>query len=183
MLPHVERSVRSPKTGRYGGVADFWFPQLTQWRTDLWASSGLTPKTWDDVVRAAPGLKAAGHPLGIQISDDFDSTQALTTILFSYGASIQDEDGRVVLGNPATVEAVKVGVELFRQGMTDEVFNWDNASDNRFLASGQGSLTIDPVSAVRAIEQQDPQLAAQVALAPHRPDRPELGRPSTARRM
>ena len=72
----------------------------------------------------------------------------------------------MALGNPATVEAVKVGVELFRQGMTDEVFNWDNASDNRFLASGQGSLTIDPVSAVRAIEQQDPQLAAQVALAP-----------------
>ena len=41
---------------------------------------------------------------------------------------------------PATVEAVKLGAAIFRAGMTDEVFAWDAASNNRFLAGGQGSL-------------------------------------------
>ena len=76
------------------------------------------------------------------------------------------------LGNPATVEAVSGRRGAVPPGHdADEVFNWDNASDKPgLLASGEGSLTIDPVSAVRAISSSmDPQLAAQVrGSLPHR---------------
>jgi multiple sugar transport system substrate-binding protein len=127
---------------------------------------GLEPRTWDDVLRAGPKLKAAGAPLGAGISPGIDGTLNALTILFAYGASVQDEEGNVILDRPATVEAVKMATAIFRAGMTEEVLSWDDASDNRFLASGRGSLTLDPVSAIRTVEKQDPDLAAKIALRP-----------------
>jgi multiple sugar transport system substrate-binding protein len=86
--------------------------------------------------------------------------------MYGYGSSIQDEEGNLAIHSPATIEAVKVGTAIFGGGMTDEVFAWDGASDNRYLASGRASLTIDAISAIRAAEKQDPGLASQIALAP-----------------
>jgi multiple sugar transport system substrate-binding protein len=86
--------------------------------------------------------------------------------MLSYGSSIQDEMGNVAINSRATVEAVKAGVALFQGSMTDEVFGWDGASDNRFLASGRASLILDALSAMRAVEKQDPELARQIALSP-----------------
>jgi multiple sugar transport system substrate-binding protein len=60
-----------------------------------------------------------------------------------------------------------MGSAIFRAGMTDEVLSWgDPASNNRYLASGRGSLIVNPVSGLRAVEKQDPELASRVALAP-----------------
>ena len=86
--------------------------------------------------------------------------------MFAYGASVQDEEANVVIGRPATVEAVKVGAEIYRTGMTPEVFGWnDPVADNRSLLSGQASLIIDPLSSVRAAEKQNKDLAPKLALA------------------
>jgi multiple sugar transport system substrate-binding protein len=46
------------------------------------------------------------------------------------------------------------------------VFVWDCYSNNRLLASGKGSLILNAVSAIRAVESQNPALAADIALAP-----------------
>jgi multiple sugar transport system substrate-binding protein len=86
--------------------------------------------------------------------------------MHAFGASMQDEAATVTVNTPATVEAVKMGAAIFKAGMTDEVFGWDAASNNRLLASGRGSLIVNPISALRAAEQQDPDLAADIALAP-----------------
>jgi multiple sugar transport system substrate-binding protein len=61
---------------------------------------------------------------------------------------------------------VKVGAALYQTGMTEEVLTWEGISNNRFMASGDGSMTLNPVSALRAIEKQNPQLAGQIAFAP-----------------
>lgn len=168
MTALVERSVLNPKTGKYFGFPNFWVANPVHYRTDLWSQVGpdLRPDTWDNVLRAGPELKSMGHPVGIGISPDLDATMSLPAIMLSYGSSIQDEKGNVVIDTPATVEAVKVGAALVQGGMTDEVFSWDAASDNRFLASGKGSLILDALSAIRAVEKQNPELAGQIALAP-----------------
>lgn len=164
LTPHVERSVRNAKTGRYFAFPDFWAAGPALYRTDLWAEVGLTPTTWDDVLLAAPRLKAAGHPIGFGLSSDIDAQLALSALMFCYGASVQDEEANVTIGRPATVEAVKVAVEAFRTGMTSDVFTWDGASDNRELASGRASLILDAISGLRATEKQDPALARLIAL-------------------
>jgi multiple sugar transport system substrate-binding protein len=164
--PHVERAVRNAKSGRYFAVPDFWVAQPATYRTDVWANAGFTPKTWDDVRHAAPVLKAAGHPIGIGLAPEGDAQLTLSGLMFAYGASIQDEEANVVIGRPATVEAVKVAAEIYRTGMTPEVFSWnDPVSDNRALLSGQASLIIDPLSGLRAAEKQNKELAPMLSLA------------------
>ena len=168
MVPHVERSVLNPKTGAYFAFPSEWYAGVALYRVDLWdqVQPGLRPTTWDDVRRAGPALKAQGHPLGIGISTDLDSNWTLNSLMRSYGSAIQDENSNLTINSPATIEAVKVCAEIYRTGMTDEVFAWDASSNNRLLTSGRGSLIINAVSALRAAEQQDAALASKIALAP-----------------
>jgi multiple sugar transport system substrate-binding protein len=55
--------------------------------------------------------------------------------------------------------------------MTPEVLAWDDASNNRFLASGRGSWIHNPISAYRSIEGQNKDLASKiwVQLSPRGP--------------
>jgi multiple sugar transport system substrate-binding protein len=173
MTPHVQRSVFNQKTNKYFGFSDSWVPNVLHYRTDLWEAAGRRPDRWEDVLTAAPQLKAAGHPVGIGMSStlDYDSSWSLMALMHSYGSSVQNEEGRLTINTPATVEAVRLGASLYRTGMTDEIFNWDASSNNRYLASGRSSMILNAISAIRATEAQDPSLATKVALLPT-PDGP-----------
>jgi multiple sugar transport system substrate-binding protein len=166
--PLVERSVLNSKTGKYFAFPEFWTAQPAHYRVDLWeaVAPGTDPATWDGVLRAAPLLRASGHPVGIGLSQDEESTWSLLALMHAYGSSIQDEQAHLTIGNAATVEAVKVAAAIFKTGMTDEVFGWDAVANNRLLASGKGSLIINGISAMRAIEVQDPAMASNIALLP-----------------
>ncbi|MGH8991720.1 MAG: ABC transporter substrate-binding protein [Acidimicrobiia bacterium] len=165
MHPFVERSILNPKTGKYYGFSDFWTSSLVHYRTDLW--NGIRPGRYEDTLQAGPGLKAGGHPLGFSLGEaDPDANCSLMGLLHAYGASIQDESANVSINSPAAVEAVRVMAAVYQAGMTDETLTWDGASNNRYLANGTGSLILNPISAVRAIEKQDPELAAKVGLLP-----------------
>ncbi|MGH3118200.1 MAG: ABC transporter substrate-binding protein [Gaiellales bacterium] len=168
MTPLLERSTLSAKTRKYFGFPEYWSANLANYRADLWdqVEAGLRPSSWDDVLRAAPKLKAMGHPVGIGMSNEGDSFYALASLMHAYGSSIQDGEANVAINRPATVEAVKMGAAIFQGGMTDEVLIWDPSSNNRFLASGKGSMILNAVSALRAAESQDPALARQILLAP-----------------
>ena len=168
MAPIVKRNVLNPKTGKYFGFGQYWVPNPVHYRTDLWgrARPGGAPSSWDDVLRAAPDLKAAGGPVGIGLSDDDDSNFSLLSLMAAFGARLQDEENRLALDAPATVEAVKMGAAIYRAGMTADVFRWDSSSNNRFIATGQGSLILNTISAIRAAEDQDRALAGRIGLAP-----------------
>jgi multiple sugar transport system substrate-binding protein len=169
MTPLVDRSVRNPKTGKYFAFPDYWVANAVHYRADLWeqADPGGRPDTWDDILRAAPALKAIGHPVGLSLADgDGDANVSLMGLMHAFGSAIQDQEASVVINSPATVEAVKLQSAIFRAGMTDEVFSWDGTSNNRHLASGKGSLILNAISALRAIEAQDPVLARKVELLP-----------------
>lgn len=166
MVPFVERSLFNPKTKKYFGFSDFWAANPVHYRTDLWRSAGLRPHTWEGVLGAGGRLKAQGHPVGIGMGDDPESNVTLMGLMHAFGASIQDEEANVIINSRATVEAVKTGAAIFRAAMTDEVFGWDITSNNRYLVSGRASLIVNSIAAVRALETQDPDLAAKVELLP-----------------
>jgi multiple sugar transport system substrate-binding protein len=167
LSPLVERNILNPKTGRFFAFAEYWAPEPVHYRADLWHEvGGGPPARWDDVLRAAPKLKAKGYPVGIGLSNDDDSGFSLLSLMNSYGSSLQDDEGRVALNTPATVEAVKMAAAIYRAGMTEEVFSWDSSSNNRLLATGRGSLILNAISAIRAAEDQDQGLAAKIGLAP-----------------
>jgi multiple sugar transport system substrate-binding protein len=176
MLPVLARGVHNPMTGKYLGVSDFWAPIPVNYRTDMWDSRDeRRPDQWEAILRAAPALKAAGAPVGIGLSPDLDSQYNAFALLFAFGGSLQNEAGVVTLDSAATLEAVKFATSLYRSGMPEDVLTWDNLADNRFLASGKGSLILDPLSALRATEKQDPDVAAKIGLGP--PPAGPAGRP------
>src|SRR5262249_60969910 len=46
--------------------------------------------------------------------------------------------------------------------MTPEVLSWDDTGNNIFLASGRGSWINNPISALRTIEKDNPELAEKI---------------------
>ena len=67
--------------------------------------------------------------------------------MWSFGASVQDENENVTINSPETVAAVEFMIQLFEGAMSDEVFAWDAASNNQGLVAGQLSFILNSISA------------------------------------
>lgn len=146
------RSTYNPRTKRYHGFSDSYVPDPVVWRHDLWNDVGESPATWDHVLRAAPKLKANGHPIGIGMSNELDSNMANIAMMQCFGSYIQDANGRVVINSKNTVDVLKFMRALYQTGMTNEIFGWNPASNNQFLYAGKGSLILNAISATRTPE-------------------------------
>ncbi len=158
------------------------FPVL--YRKDLWESIGMPdgPDTWDDVLAGGTELKAQGFPIGFGLAHSADPNVTWRALLWCYGGSVQDKEGNVVINSEETVAAVEMATALYNDCMTDEVLAWDDASNNRFLASKKGSLIHNPISAYRSIQGSDTELADLIAVAktPAGPERRLSGAPLLA---
>jgi multiple sugar transport system substrate-binding protein len=149
-------------TGTWFSLPIFYMAFASLYRKDLWDEIGMEPETWDDVLEGGRELKAMGNPVGIPISHGSDANVQWRGLIWSYGGSIQDKDQKVVINSPEVLEAVKFARALYQETMTDEVLAWDDMANNRFLASGKGSLIFNPISAYRSIQGSDPALADKV---------------------
>jgi len=122
------------------------------WRYDLWTGVGHEPNTWENVLKAAPKLKAAGHPIGIGQSQELDSNMALYAFLMCFGSFLQNEHNRPSLNTKNTVQAVKFMTQLYKVGEDPAIFAWNPASNNNYLYSGVASLILNAISATRTPE-------------------------------
>ncbi len=152
-------------TGTWFSLPIFYMAFAGLYRKDLWDEIGMEPDTWDDVLEGGRALKAMGNPIGIPISHGSDANVQWRGLIWSFGGSIQDEEQNVVINSPEVLEAVKFAKALFKETMTDEVLAWDDMANNRFLASGKGSLIFNPISAYRSIQKSDPALADKIFVA------------------
>jgi multiple sugar transport system substrate-binding protein len=127
-------------TKTWSAFPDYYisFPGL--YRKDLWDEIGMKPETWEDLRVGGAKLKAKGNPVGIGLGHSVDPNVSYRSILWSYGASECDESGKnVTLNSKQTLEAVKFVRALYKEAMEPEVLSWDDASNNRYLASGRAS--------------------------------------------
>ena len=90
----------------------------------------------------------------------------LRALMWSYGASIQDENRTVVLNSPQTVAAVEFMARLFKETMTNEVFSWNAASNNQGLVAGKLSYIVNSISAWRTAQGTNPDVADDVYFVP-----------------
>jgi multiple sugar transport system substrate-binding protein len=151
----AHKATYNPKTKKYFAFSDNYVPDPVVWRRDLWNGVGHSPSTWDQVRRAAPKLKAAGHPIGIGQSAELDSNMALNSFLLCFGSFVQNRDHQVTIKSKRTVEAVRFMADIYQRGMTEEVFGWDPAGNNNFLYSGRGSMILNAISATRTPEDRN----------------------------
>ena len=120
--------------------------------------------TWHDIVRIGAKLKKAGHPIGIPISQTPDSNDNLFPTMLSFKATMFDKNGNVSFAKKEIVEVLKFGESLFKETMTDEVLSWDDTSNNRFIASGKGSMICNPISAYRTAAKDQPDVYKNLAI-------------------
>ena len=101
-------------------------------------------------------LKAAGHPFGIPYSQTPDANDDLYPLLAAFGADFFDKEGKINFRRKEITAALEYGKKFFEQTMTDEVLSWDDSSNNRFIASGKGSMVCNPISAYRTAAKDNP---------------------------
>lgn len=159
----------NPTTEKFYAFAPGWVPDPGNYRRSLWEAVGLPdgPSTWDELLQGGSEIMASQDvQLGIGMSQEIDSNMAGRALMWSYGASIQDENENVVLNSPETVAAVEYMAELFQNAMTDEVFSWNAASNNQGLVAGELSYVLNSISAYRTSQETDAEIANDTFFVP-----------------
>jgi multiple sugar transport system substrate-binding protein len=159
-------SCYNPKTRKWHGFPENYVPDPIHFRRDLWKQVGIKPSTWDDVRKAAPKLKAIGHPVGLGMSNELDSNMMLIALMQCFGAYIQSAHAQVTINSTHTIEALKMMRDIYKRGMTNEVFAWTAASNNQGFLAGRLSLAVNAISIARSAEDSNPALAKNTAIAP-----------------
>lgn len=154
--------------GRWYAVPDFYIAIPVLWRKDLFDSVGLgAPNTWEDLRKAGRLLKAKGHPTGMQFSRCNDANHNWRALMYGFGVKETDPSGQnITIDSKEMREALKFAKAMYDEGMTPEVFSWDDASDNRFLASGVGCWVHDAISAFRTTEDTNPKVFKETYCLP-----------------
>ncbi|PVG81080.1 hypothetical protein DDE18_19905 [Nocardioides gansuensis] len=167
----------NPHTDKYYAFSPGWVPDPGNFRRSLWEPVGLPdgPTTWEELLTGgAEIMKSQDVQLGLGMSQEIDSNMAGHALLWSYGASIQNENEQVVLNSPETIAAVEFMGSLYRDAMTDEVFAWNAASNNEGLIAGKLSYILNSISAYRSLQEVNPEVADDTFFVP------ALEGPSTA---
>jgi multiple sugar transport system substrate-binding protein len=147
----------------WSAYPDYYINNPGMYRKSLWEEIGMLPETWEDVRTGGAKLKAKGHPVGCSLARSNDPNLCWRGVLWSYGATVQDETGKhVTLESKAAVEAVKFVAALYKEAMTSEVLSWNDASNNQYIDSGVGSFIVNPISAYRTAQRLNEKIADDI---------------------
>ena len=149
--------------GSWSAFPDFYINFPGMYQKSLWDEIGMVPDTWDNVRKGGAKLKAKGHPVGLPLGHSNDPSTTWRGLLWSWGASEQDEHGkRIVLNSKHAVDATKFVTALYKEAMTADVLSWNDSSNNQYIDSGVGSYIINPISAYRTAQTLNKKLADDI---------------------
>ena len=163
------KSTFNPKTKKYFAFSDSYVPDPGNYRQDLWSQVGFPngPDTWEDLRKGGAAIKQKlGNPVGIGLSQELDTNMAMRALLWSFGGSEQDPEGRVVINSPQTIEALKFMRALQKEAQTNEVFTWDPSSNNRAILAGKVSYVANAISVTRTAEKDNPEMSKKIQIVP-----------------
>src|SRR2546428_12489 len=122
---------------------------VAAYREDLFKKASLkVPDTWEDLYTVGKELKKMGNPVGIPISQNYDTISTAGPVLWSFGGMEVDKDGKTVrINSPATEQMIEWYKKMFRDCMEAEVLSWTDASNNESLQQGKAGWIHNPVSA------------------------------------
>jgi multiple sugar transport system substrate-binding protein len=113
-------------------------------------------------------LNKIGHPVGFALGHAVgDGNGFAEWLLWSHGASLTDEDGKVSLDSKETIDALNYAKDLYPQ-MIGGTLSWGDPSNNKAFLAGDISLTFNGVSIYYvAKNSSDPKLQAIAADTGH----------------
>ena len=154
--------------GKWLGWPNFYIAISPQVRNDLFTQYGMDrkeAKTWDDYFKIGSMGKTNNHAAGLAISHCNDANHNWRAIMWAYGASEVKEDGHTINVDTSEMkDFLAFAQKFYQQANNPDVFAWDNASDNRWLASGVGVYIHDAISSMRSTQTSNPDLYAKLEL-------------------
>jgi len=83
--------------GTWRAVPQYHGMFLATYREDLFKKASLkVPDTWEELYTVGKELKKMGNPVGIPISQNYDSISTAGPVLWSFGGQEVDKDGTTV---------------------------------------------------------------------------------------
>lgn len=126
--------------------------------------AGAAPQAdkWDmdTFIMAAEKCHAAGKPFGIGLGQTSDSIDGVGAFFGSFGANLVNAKGETTVKTDAVRQCMEYMKRLVKV-LPDGAASWDDASNNKFLVSGQGSLILNPPSAWAVAKRDAPKIAEQ----------------------
>jgi multiple sugar transport system substrate-binding protein len=153
----AHKSTYNPKTKKYFAFSGSYVPDPGNWRKDWWTEAGYPngPDTWDDLRTGAKKIRdRTGHPCGLGLSQELDTSMAMRALLWSFGGAEQDEHGNVTINSKQTIEALKFMKALYQESETPDVFTWTPPSNNQAMLAGRTSYAINDISITRQSERE-----------------------------
>jgi ABC-type glycerol-3-phosphate transport system substrate-binding protein len=127
--------------------------------------AGAPPKAdaWnlDTFLKAAEACQKGGNPFGIGLGTTSDSVDTAGALFHAHGAMLVDAKGNITVKSDPVRQALDYYKKLM-QFLPPDVPSWDDASNNKFLVSGQGSMIMNPPSAWAVAKRDAPQVAEQL---------------------
>ena len=160
-----QRNSYLPAADKYYGFVNTQVANAGIYDIALWTEAGYPngPASWAELLEGGRAIyENTGVPVGIGLSPEPDSEMAVRSALWSFGGSVQDENGQVVLNSPQTIAAVEYLAQLQNEAMTAEVFGWGVPSNNQALIAGDVSFILNPASAYRSLQTVDEMAAAGI---------------------
>jgi multiple sugar transport system substrate-binding protein len=126
------------------------------------------PDDHDGFLTMAEKLSKSGHPIGFALGHAVgDGNGFANWLLWSFGASLTDEAGKVSLDSKETLAALDYAKSLYPH-MIGGTLSWGDPSNNKAYASGDISLTSNGVSIYYVAKNSpDPKLQAIAADTNH----------------
>src|SRR5260221_6582862 len=153
----AHKSTYNPKTKRYFAFSDSYVPDPGNWHKDWWTDAGFPngPDTWEDLRVGAKKIRdKSGHPCGLDLSQELDTSMAMRALLWSFGGAEQDEAGNATINSKDTVEALKFMKAVYQESETPEVFTWTPPSNNQAMLAGRVSSVPNAISISRQAERE-----------------------------
>ena len=138
---------------QYAGIdVQAMYPAGEKPKADAW--------TFDAFLKAAQDCHKGGHPFGIGVGTTSDSVDTANAIFQGFGAALVDAKGEITVKSDAVRQALDYYKKLMAV-LPPDVPAWDDASNNKYLISGQGSLIMNPPSAWAVAKRDAPKVAEQ----------------------
>jgi multiple sugar transport system substrate-binding protein len=164
----AHKSTYNPKTKRYFAFSDAYTPDPGNWHKDWWTDAGYPngPDTYDDLRRGAKLIRdKTGHPCGLGLAQELDTSMAMRAILWSFGGAEQDEAGKVTINSKNTIEALKYMKALYQESETAEVFTWTPPSNNQAMLAGRVSFVANAISITRQSERENMPIDSKIMVS------------------
>jgi len=116
--------------------------------------------TWEAFLAAAEKCHKGGNPFGLGFGQTTDSVDWVGALFHAFGAQLVDAKGNITVKSDAVKQVLEYSQRLVKV-VPPDVFAWDDASNNKYLISGQGSLIMNPPSAWAVAKRDNLKVAEQ----------------------